>query len=212
MRLWRSQRLLDGCCTFDSSFFEAIRRKLSTNITWVPGLAPAGDGSWEIHKINGERAVDLQPNVESPWVGCERGEMLLCLLAERVEEDVVVDGSKLWRVSDCESCPYDLWWWKLVKAKWENALTTDSSSSFLVQSQVFVPKWPFYPISTFTSFFLLEPLAPFQEHYDRLFADVWNRKIENILNCNFTFAIGRGNWAFTDHTSNVQTILSAADS
>lgn len=41
-------------------------------------------------------------------MGCERGEMLLCLLAERVEEDVVVDGSKLWRVSDCESCPYDL--------------------------------------------------------------------------------------------------------
>lgn len=162
MRLWRSQRLLDGCCTFDSSFFEAIRRKLSTNITWVPGLAPAGDGSWEIHKINGERAVDLQPNVESPWVGCERGEMLLCLLAERVEEDVVVDGSKLWRVSDCESCPYDLWWWKLVKAKWENALTTDSSSSFLVQSQVFVPKWPFYPISTFTSFFYWSHLHHFR--------------------------------------------------
>lgn len=162
MRLWRSQRLLDGCCTFDSSFFEAIRRKLSSNITWVPGLAPAGDGSWEIHKINGERAVDLQPNVESPWVGCERGEMLLCLLAERVEEDVVVDGSKLWRVSDCESCPYDLWWWKLVKAKWENALTTDSSSSFLVQSQVFVPKWPFYPISTFTSFFYWSHLHHFR--------------------------------------------------
>lgn len=162
MRLWRSQRLLDGCCTFDSSFFEAIRRKLSTNITWVPGLAPAGDGSWEIHKINGERAVDLQPNVESPWVGCERGEMLLCLLAERVEEDVVVDGSKLWRISDCESCPYDLWWWKLVKAKWENALTTDSSSSFLVQSQVFVPKWPFYPISTFTSFFYWSHLHHFR--------------------------------------------------
>lgn len=162
MRLWRSQRLLDGCCTFDSSFFEAIRRKLSTNITWVPGLAPAGDGSWEIHKINGERAVDLQPNVQSPWVGCERGEMLLCLLAERVEEDVVVDGSKLWRISDCESCPYDLWWWKLVKAKWENALTTDSSSSFLVQSQVFVPKWPFYPISTFTSFFYWSHLHHFR--------------------------------------------------
>lgn len=86
--------------------------------------------------------------------------------------------------------------WELVKAKWENALTADSSSSFLVQSQVFVPQWPFYPISTFYLLFLLEPLTPFQDHYDRLFADVWNRKIENILNCNFTFAIlGQGNWA-----------------
>lgn len=52
--------------------------------------------------------------------------------------------------------------WKLVKAKWENALTTDSSSSFLVQSQVFVPKWPFYPISTFTSFFYWSHLHHFR--------------------------------------------------
>lgn len=52
------------------------------------------------------------------------------------------------------------------------------------------------PFLHFMSFFLLEPLTPFQEHYDRLFADVRNRKIENILNCNFNFAmLGQGNWA-----------------
>lgn len=80
------------------------------------------------------------------------------------------------------------------------------SKSGICAKMAFLPHFYIYLL------FLLEPLAPFQEHYDRLFADVWNRKIENILNCNFTFAIGRGNWAFKGHTSNVQTILSAADS
>lgn len=66
-RVWRSQWLLDGCCTFDSSFFEALRGRLSSNVTRVLGLALAGDWSWKvqekkkkewhqvIHKVNGMR-------------------------------------------------------------------------------------------------------------------------------------------------------------
>lgn len=47
--------------------------------------------------------------------------------------------------------------------------------------------------------FLLEPLTAFQERYDWMFADVWNRK---ILNCNFTFAIGRSNWVIHQTCAN----------
>ena len=44
-RVWRSQRLLDGCCTLDSGFFEALRGRLSTNVTRAQGLAAVGDWS-----------------------------------------------------------------------------------------------------------------------------------------------------------------------
>lgn len=188
MRLWRSQRLLDGCCTFDSSFFEALRRKLSANITWVPGLAPAGDGSWKNFKEwtlgdpqdkrweGGGPAAQCRVTLSGVWtwrdvtVFVSRARLRRCS-CWRVK---AVAGLWLWKLSLWPvMCHGAVWcsrklrllsWmtliiffnskqvvcvpktktrWKLVKAKWENALTTDSSSSFQVQSQVFVPQWPF---------------------------------------------------------------------
>jgi len=75
--VWRSQRLLEDCCTFDSSFFEALIGRLSANVTRLLGLAGVGDWSqkaWEkalrnecraIHKINGQRGMDLPVAVET---------------------------------------------------------------------------------------------------------------------------------------------------